>query len=199
MNTNPDETKIALWLDDELSGAELAEMEAWAASQPEQLAAREELRSFRSLIAQNIPGSEEPPYPDFFLSRIQQGIREQDQTRSAPAPRTSRAFSWRNWLMPITACAGMTIAFYLGQQIGSPKPVANQPAPPAAPIVYTPEQGVQAEWIAATDRSSSVILLKGIAAIPNSTDFSETVYLPTERESDRTATRETPPSETSTR
>jgi hypothetical protein len=30
-----------------------------------------------------------------------------------------------------------------------------------------------------------------VSAIPDATDFSETVYVPTARESDRTATRET--------
>ena len=36
MNTNPDETTLALWLEDELTGAELAAMDAWAADMPEQ-------------------------------------------------------------------------------------------------------------------------------------------------------------------
>ena len=48
MNTNPDEAKLAMWLDDELQGEELAAMEAWAGSQPEQLAAREEVRRWRT-------------------------------------------------------------------------------------------------------------------------------------------------------
>ena len=34
MNTNPDEATLALWLDDELAGSELATIEAWAAGQP---------------------------------------------------------------------------------------------------------------------------------------------------------------------
>ena len=68
--------KLALWLDDELSGEELVKMDAWAANEPDQLAAREELRSFRKMMSENVPAEEELPYPDFFLSRIHQGIRE---------------------------------------------------------------------------------------------------------------------------
>jgi hypothetical protein len=198
MNTNPDETQIALWLDDELNGAELAEMDAWAASHPEQLAAREELRTFRAMLAQNIAGSEEPPYPDFFLSRINQGILDLEQ--SAPAKPSKRSFYWKSWFMPIAACAGMMITFYIGQQTGGTKPTSVKNTAPTmiAPIVYTPEKGVQAQWIPAPDHSSSVILLKGIAAIPDSTDFYETVYVPTERESDRTAQHDQPSSQTST-
>lgn len=200
MNTNPDETKLALWLDDELSGAELAEMDAWAASHPEQLAAREELRKFRAMLAHNVPSSEEPPYPDFFLSRIHQGILALDKETITPTQTGNRSFAWKSWFMPIAACAGMMIAFYVGQQTGGTKPAVVKDTVPtmAAPIVYTPEQGVQAQWIPAPDHSSSVILLKGIAAIPDSTEFYETVYVPTERESDRTAQHDQPSSETST-
>jgi hypothetical protein len=61
--------------------------------------------------------------------------------------------------------------------------------PAVAPVVYTPEDGVDAEWIASAD--ANVIILEGVSAIPDATDFSETVYVPTARESDRTATRET--------
>jgi hypothetical protein len=65
MNTNPDETRLALWLDDELAGTELAEIDAWAADKPDQLAAREELRGYRAIMAKNVPASIEPPFPDF--------------------------------------------------------------------------------------------------------------------------------------
>jgi hypothetical protein len=63
--------------------------------------------------------------------------------------------------------------------------------PSVSPVVYTPEEGVDAEWFASTGAGANVIVLEGVAAIPDSTDFSETVYVPTVSESDRTATRET--------
>ena len=94
MNTNPDETRLALWLDDELTGTDLSEMEAWAATRPEQLAAREDLRSFRIMMAAHLPASEEPPYPDFFLSRVNQGIRDL-QAAAAPAKPTAAVSFWK--------------------------------------------------------------------------------------------------------
>lgn len=196
MNTNPDETQLALWLDDELTGTDLAEMDAWAANHPEQLAAREELRKFRNLLAQSIPASEEPPYPDFFLTRINQGIRELEETTTASTrPQTAKApiHFWKTWLMPIAACAGMVVAFSIGRQSGdTPATFTNQvPTTNAAPLVYTPEEGVAAEWVSGPKGIASVILLKGVTAIPDSIDFSETVYVPTSKESDRTATLET--------
>jgi hypothetical protein len=62
--------------------------------------------------------------------------------------------------------------------------------PSVSPVVYTPEEGVDAKWFASTGAGANVIVLEGVAAIPDSTDFSETVYVPTASESDRTATRE---------
>ncbi|WP_411826221.1 hypothetical protein [Luteolibacter sp. AS25] len=193
---NPDETKLALWLDDELSGAELAEMEAWASERPEQLAAREELRAFRNMISENLPSSEEPPFPDFFNSRVIQGIRdeqsEEEANAPAPAVRSTRAF-WRSWLVPMAACAGMAFAFVVGKQ--STK--TNQPlavVPTLSPVVYTPEDGVDAQWFNSKDASATVILLSGVTDIPDAMDFSETVYIPIERDADRTATRGNLPS-----
>ncbi len=200
MNTNPDETKLALWLDDELSGAELAEMNAWAAAHPEHLAAREELRNFRNMLTQNISANEEPPYPDFFLTRINQGIRELE-TIPAAAGQSSTGSFWKSWFMPLAACAGMVLAFSIGRQSGTKETsvaVDDTPKTIATPVVYTPEEGVFAEWVPSTQNNASVILLKGVTAIPDSTDFSETVYVPTARESDRTATLEPDSTENST-
>jgi hypothetical protein len=189
MNTNPDETRLALWLDDELTGAELAEMEAWAAARPEQLAAREELRSFRQMMAANLPASEEPPYPDFFLSRVNQGIRDLQRAEAAPQPAAPVPF-WKSWLIPVAACAGMVLAFGVGKRSGDASGSLTV-VPSVSPVVYTPEEGVDAEWFSSASAGANVIVLQGVTAIPDSTDFSETVYVPTSRESDRTATRET--------
>ena len=188
MNTNPDETRLALWLDDELTGTDLSEMETWAATRPEQLAAREELRSFRNMMAANLPASEEPPYPDFFLSRVNQGIRDLQAT-AAPAKPTAAVSFWKSWVMPIAACAGMVLAFGIGKR-SNDAAGALTVVPSVSPVVYTPEEGVDAEWFASTGAGANVIVLEGVAAIPDSTDFSETVYVPTVSESDRTATRE---------
>ncbi len=191
MNTNPDEKKLARWLDDELSGKELAGMDTWAASQPEQLAAREELRSFRRMMAENIPATEEPPYPDFFQSRIHQGIRELQVHNQHAASRSAhggvKSSFWKIWVMPAAACVGMILAFGIGTQ--TREATLSTDAGSTAPTVYTPEEGVNAEWFSSTRADASVIVLQGVSAIPDSTDFSETVYIPMEREADRTASQ----------
>jgi len=181
-----------MWLDDELVGEELALFEAWVLGQPEHLAAREETRRWRSMIASALPASEEPPYPDFFNTRIAQAIR--DQTPKATVAPEKRRFSWQAILMPLAACAGMVLAFWVGTK-SQPKveiDVAGAPrAIPVEQIIYTPESGVKAELIASQDASAMVIVLDGVRAIPDSTDFSETTYVPVGREFDSTASVET--------
>lgn len=191
MNTNPDESTLALWLEDELTGAELAAVETWAVGQPEQLAAREEIRNWRTLMATALPATEEPPFPDFFNSRIQQALRETPRPPAAVAPK--RPSFWKSWMVPVTACAGMILAFWVGKQSHTAPEydVSNAPRaiPVVEPVVYTPESGVKAEWYASQDASATVIVLKGISAIPDSMDFSQTVYVPGDREIDSTADR----------
>ena len=142
------------------------------------------------MMAAAMPSSEEPPYPDFFNHRVARSIRELE-AKPAEAGKQSAGFSWRSWFMPLTACAGMAFAFWLGgKQTGGVSEIDVTGAPraiPVEPILYTPESGVSAEWFASAEASATVIVLNGIQAIPDATDFSETVYLSREREMDSTA------------
>ena len=111
MNTNPDETTLALWLDDELQGEELAAVNAWAQDYPEQLAAREEIRHWRATMASVLPASEEPPAAEFFNGRIAHAIRDIRVEDETPATVAKRRIAWRSVVMPLAACAGMALAF----------------------------------------------------------------------------------------
>jgi hypothetical protein len=176
MNTTPDEEMLALWLDDELDGDAFSMVEAWAASQPEQLAAREEVRRWRASVKAAVPASVEPPFPDFFNSRVSQAIRDlaPKQPAAAAAFSASRDPWWRAWLLPVSAMAGMVFAFWMGTQTAD--------SHRGGPVVYTPEKGVDAEWFASTSADATVIVLEGVEAIPDSRDFNGTAMLPLDRE-----------------
>ncbi|MCF7734194.1 MAG: hypothetical protein K9N23_21095 [Akkermansiaceae bacterium] len=180
MNTNPDETVLARWLEDELEGAELAAFEQTISGRADLHAQQTVVRAMRKDLAELIPAVEEPAYPDFFNSRVGKSIREQ-----AARPAASRAGrrSWENWWMPATAVAGMAAAFWLGTKTTDRAELAGSP-PPARPVVaqpgiYTPERGVDAEWFSSDDAGATVIVLKGLDAIPDNMDFSQTVGLQT--------------------
>jgi len=197
MNTNPDETTLALWLDDELTGEDLAAVESWAMNHPDQLAARQEIREWRTLLASAVPATEEPPYPDFFNSRILQSIRESAPGEATPprheTPAKKNPPFWKTWWMPLAACAGMALAFWTGTKTAKPALVADYDvsnAPKAIPVeqlVYTPDKGVNAELFASSHAAATIIVLNGVAAIPDTTDFFSTVENFGDREIDSTA------------
>jgi hypothetical protein len=190
MHTNPDEPRLALWLEDELEGEELAAFEQWMAGQPEHLAAREEVRRWRRRMAGALPASEEPPYPEFFNHRVGRAIRDLAPPNDDAVERRAR-IGWRAWFMPLAACAGMVLAFWSGIRIGKAPPeidVTGAPrAIPVDPILYTPESGMSAEWFASADASATVIVLNGLAAIPDATDILGTASLDSRRAIDSTA------------
>ena len=189
---NRDEATLALWLDDELKGEQLADFEAWAISHPEHVAARLETRRWRSLMASAIPAAVEPPYPDFFNSRIAQVIREQAST---PKTQKKRGFAWQSLLVPMAACAGMVLTFWLGTKIQGQSEIDVTGAPRAIPVeqlVYTPENGVNADLYASAGNSPTVIVLNGVRAIPDTMDFSQTTSVPMGREIDSTAQAQDP-------
>lgn len=193
MITNPDETRLALWLEDELKGDELAAFEATLAGRDELFAARDEARRWRKMMSSTLPSSVEPPYAEFFNHRVGRSILELEMKPAAPGKQTA-GYSWRSWFMPFAACAGMVFAFWLGaKQTGGVAEIDVTGAPraiPVDPVLYTPESGVSAEWFASVEASATVIVLNGVDAIPDEMDFSETVYLKREREMDSTAALE---------
>lgn len=180
MNTTPDDTTLALWLDDELDGADHAAVEAWAATQPDRLHARDEHRRYKAILSTALPASEEPPYPEFFNARIVGTIRRAGTppAKAAAAPAIGR--SPLAWFMPVAAAAGMVAAFWLGNATGGA-------SLPDAPVVYVTESGIDAEWIVSSAGKPGVIVLSGLEAIPDATDFAQTAYMPLPREADRTA------------
>ena len=186
MKTPPDDNTLALWLDDELEGEELTQVEAWAADHPEQLAAREQVREWRKMIGNSLPAAEEPPAPEFFNERIQHAIRE---SQHVAKPVTKKSRIWNPVWMPLAACAGMVLAFWLGAIV---KPSETTPSSSIAttPHLYTPEQGVDAQWISSNDADATVIVLNGVSAIPDEVDFTAVALHRTWREIDSTASSE---------
>lgn len=182
MNTTPDETLLALWMEDELHGEEFATVDAWASARPEHLAARESLRGWKRQVSSAIPASEEPPYPDFFNHRIERSIRELQTTAPAAASAPGSLAFWRSWFLPAGAFAGMALAFWMGQLSQSSAPVGG-PAGIAStdgwePVVYTPDQAVDAEWFASSSADATVIVLNGLHAIPDHLELTGTALVP---------------------
>lgn len=183
MNTKPDDEMLALWVEDELSGESLSLVDAWASTQAEWVDRREQARSWKSLSAGVLPASEEVPHAEFFNARIRREIEIQSLPEVVPAKGTPR---WA-WFMPAAAAAGMAFGFVIGR--GGPDAAMDEvvvPVATLAPVLYTPSKGVKAEYLAEDD--ATVIVLAGVAAIPDSWEIPETAVL--EKEGPRTVSHD---------
>ena len=182
MNTTPDEERLALWVEDELDATSQAAVDAWAATQPEWLERREVARQMKSILRGSLPAAEEPPYAEFFNARIAREIQREAAEVAPVTPAGSPVSpmvrapgkTWR-WFLPATAVAGMALCFWAGTRITPPTvagPTQQIPAP--TPVLYTPEQGVKADYFASEPAGAMVIVLDGVAAIPDSFEVPET-------------------------
>lgn len=178
MNTKNDDILLARWLEDDLAEGELSARGADFSGDARLLELREVTRALRRDIGAALPSAEEPPYPEFFNRRVAARIRS---TPVEPSAAPGGGVFRRNWWMPLGAAAGMALAFWAGTHSGgvgvSPavRPlVAETPVEAAAePRLYTPESGVDAEWFSSEEASATVIVLNGVDAIPDETEFTD--------------------------
>lgn len=185
MNTTPDEERLALWVEDELDATTQSAVDAWAATQPEWLERRELARQMKSLLRGALPATEEPPYAEFFNARIAREIEREAAAASPVTPVTPTVGSpgklWR-WFLPATAVAGMALCFWAGTRVAPEPAMVHNPPPPAVPaplpVLYTPEKGVKADYFASEPADAMVIVLDGVAAIPDSFEPPETASAP---------------------
>ncbi len=177
MNTTPDDELLALWVDDALEGPSASGIDAWASTQSEWLERREQARQIAPLLKTGLAASEDPPYAEFFNSRIAREIAREAGGAVAPSYSSSRSL-W-NWFLPATAVAGMVVCFWAGTRM-VPVPAVAGPAPvaaPLAPYLYTPEKGVKAAYFASEPADAMVIVLDGVAAIPDSFEVPDTASI----------------------
>jgi len=195
----PDEEMLALWVEDELTGESATTVNAWAASQPEWLARREEARQMKTLLRTHLPVSEDPPYADFFNSRISREIAREAAVAPAAATATKGVGAFWRFFLPATAVAGMALCFWAGTRVvpashAAPQgPLVNIPvSAPLGPYLYTPEKGVTAAYYNSATANAEVIVLDGLAAISDSFEVPETAAVEEDPAPSATADIETP-------
>jgi hypothetical protein len=180
MTTQPDDITLTQWMDGELDGAKLSQVEAWAQDHPEILAERNAVQQMSACVNELLPKSLEPPYPDFFNHRIMRTI---ENSRNAlptnQTSRTSRNF-WQ-WLAIPLAAGAMAVCFYLGTRMTPTTPSGTShslvttadssnikispPEKTNISTIYTPDRGVQADMF--QSEQATVIVLKGLQDLPD--------------------------------
>ncbi len=172
MNTKPDDELLALWVEDELDAETSVEVETWASGQAEWVERREQARWSRELLGSALGGGD-VPHAEFFNARVRREIAVATESK-APVRETVSRGPWM-WLMPATAAAGVALGFFLGHGPEGTPPAAPAVAAELAPVLYTPEKGVEAEYVIGEE--ATVIVLAGVEAIPDEWEIPETVML----------------------
>ncbi|GAA5482639.1 hypothetical protein [Haloferula sargassicola] len=164
MNTTPDDEILARWVEDELDETRAREVEAWAQGQPEWLARRVLARESKSLFARAGFSGNDVPSGEFFNARIQREIAQAGPAAVPARPKKSA------WLVPLTAAAGIALGFWAGR--GASPDAVPPPMAELAPVIYTPEKGVDAQLVSMQE--ATVIVLDGVNAIPDTWELPET-------------------------
>lgn len=175
MNTNPDKQSLLLWLEDELDAGEQARIDAWAIDQPEWLAKRAEARLWKQSLRAAVPASVEPPYPEFFQAKLERALREEsyhnEQAREHKSEdvrgTTPSASWWKKAWMPASVAAALALGFLAAEMRTEAKPEQTL-------VIYTPEEGVKAEFFETSPAEGTVIVLNGVAAIPDDFEVPDT-------------------------
>ena len=162
----PNEELLADWLDGKLEGDDLSKMEAWAAEHAGDLDSEFKCEigwdALNDDLLESVPKFEEPPYPEFFNSKLKQAILADDLDERANisyVPLTSHSSLWQRIRMVLVpASLAAAVAFYAGMLIKNVKKNENEVI---VEVIYVPDENVE---VAVSDTlESTEIVLDGLS------------------------------------
>jgi len=171
MKNKPNQDLLSKWMAGELEGDQLAQVEAWADANPSE--AESEAGKFSLELSSVIPAEVEPPYPEFFNSKLQHEIEELERTAATPVKPTGISLMQKlRWLFAPAAAGAMALCFYAGTKVATP--ATSTGTTPVAEVskeaeIYVPNGGVTAAVF--DSQEAEVIVLDGLEPIPDSLDI----------------------------
>jgi len=176
----PNKELLTDWLEGKLDGDELTQMEAWAEEHAGDLDNEFKCEigwdALNDDMLSSISEAEEPPYPEFFNSKLKQAILADEEVENFTVE-TSSESSVSLWkkiqtvLLPASLAAA--VAFYIGTQMkgteGASKEVIVE-------VIYIPDENVEAEISDTVDATE--IILEGLSPIADDFDINLSSVLP---------------------
>jgi hypothetical protein len=168
----PDEKTLSSWLEGELEGEELRKVDTWAETHVGEL--DEEFKreigwcALNDELMASLPDSEEPPYPEFFNSKIEQAISEVTQHGTLSEPSSPPLWQKIRLMIAPAAFAAM-VAFYAGTQMQNEKPADIPAVASEQSSVYVPNNGIVAAVSESNDATE--IILSGLTPISDELDI----------------------------
>ena len=164
MKNDRKEELLTRWMDDGLSDEELCELEPVLAEHPELYEERADYVRLRQELQASIPAEVEPPFPDFFNSRLERMVREEGRGASkTDLPQGAGAFNrmWIWWMAP-AATAAVVAAFLLGMKSAQPATQGGVVDAAAGSEVYSPLASVSTEVILDRESDSTLLVVEGL-------------------------------------
>ncbi|MCH2065119.1 MAG: hypothetical protein MK194_15495 [Roseibacillus sp.] len=167
MKNDRKEELLTRWMDDGLSDEELRELEPVLAEHPELYGEKEDYARLRQELQAAIPAEVEPPFPDFFNSRLERMVRQESRGASRTDSRRGEgAFNriWLLWMAP-AATAAVVVAFLLGMKSAQPASQGGVVDAAAGSEVYSPLASVSTEVILDRESDSTLLVVEGLAPL----------------------------------
>jgi len=173
MDLEKNEQLLTRWIDGELTGSELDEFEQAVARDPQLAEAKAEAEGLRSALRSHMPAEREVPNPEFFNSQVQRRISAGTPAVSPPekAP-AGGILSWfRSPFTLASAAAVLLLGFFAVSQMGGSGVDGVPSGHSQVTSTYTPDPSIEAESFYSDEADATVIMLGGLAALPDSTDL----------------------------
>jgi anti-sigma factor RsiW len=172
MDLEQKQQQLTRWIDGELEGDELSEFAKAVAADPQLAEAKAEADDLRKLLRVDMP-DREIPNPDFFNSQVQRRIDQESapaaSPAAAPSPSGGGILSW--FQSPFTLASAATVVllgfFALSQKSDAP----GAPDHTSVASTYTPDKDIVASLFYSDEADATVIMLDGLAAMPDSTEL----------------------------
>lgn len=168
MNLERQQEQLTRWIDGELAGDELREFENAVAADPQLAEAKAEAESLSRLLKADMP-ERHIPNPEFFNSQIQRRISEDAPPAKASAASAGGILSWFRSPFTLASAAAVVLLglFALSQASGDPATSEHT----SVASTYTPDKAIAASHFYSDEADASVIMLDGLAALPDSTEL----------------------------
>jgi len=175
MKKEKTEELFVKWIDGLLTPEEEAQLAAVMEGDPGMKGELQELKKISESVVSEVPASVEPPYGDFFNSKLMRKIDLQIQSQR-PAKKAERWWQSMRWAWAPVSALALVLSFFAGHRISRPAdPVAQKKTfvefTAELPTVYFTGEALDAEVIADFEGDVSAIVVNGLSAIRDDIDF----------------------------
>ncbi len=176
MKKEKTEELFVKWIDGLLTSEEEVQLAALVKDDPGIEAGLQEMKVFGETMKSEIPGSVEPPYGDFFNSKLMRKVDLQIQSQR-PAKKAERWRQSMRWAWAPAGALALVLSFFAGHRLARPADPGVAQVEKRSdrmselPTVYFTGESLEAKVISDSLGNVSAIVVNGLSAISDDIDF----------------------------